>query len=73
VTEPTSGFDRGGFLPGDPVRVTLDPAECIIKPDGDCVWRCVRGDAAHVEAGHDLVAGVDESGEWRPAPRPPLG
>lgn len=52
-------YSRGGFIPGPPVKITLDPEECVIaRPDG--VWRCVRADHDHPFNPYaDLDAGVE--------------
>lgn len=34
-------FDRGGFIPGGPVRVYLHPDECVVRFENDRAV-CVR-------------------------------
>lgn len=58
----TSDFARGGWIPPGLTEAQLEPGECVVDPR---TWRCVRGDPAHAEAGHDVEHGMTVDGEYR--------
>lgn len=37
-------YDQGGFIPGGPVWMIVDPDECIGRPGDDGLFTCRRGD-----------------------------
>lgn len=40
-----SDYRPGGFIPGPPARVTLEPDECVVWPSDP--YTCIRSDHDH--------------------------